>query len=50
MATEWLTPTLGGTDMAISASTPIDFAKIATEMRTIVARWYNAQIQIIDPT
>ena len=35
--------------MAISSSTPIDFAKIATEMRTIVARWYNAQIKIIDP-
>ena len=35
--------------MAISASTPIDFAKIAAEMRTIVARWYNAQIKIIDP-
>jgi len=35
--------------MAISSSTPIDFAKIATEMRTIVARWYNATVQIIDP-
>ena len=35
--------------MAISRSTPIDFAKIATEMRTIVARWYNATIQIVDP-
>jgi len=35
--------------MAISSGTPIDFAKIATEMRTIVARWYNAQIKIIDP-
>ena len=46
---EWLTHTLGGTNMAISPNTPIDFAKIATEMRTIVARWYNAEIQIIDP-
>lgn len=35
--------------MAISKNTPIDFAKIATEMRSIVARWYNAQIKIIDP-
>ena len=49
MATEWLTLTLGGTNVAISPSTPIDFAKIAAEMRTIVARWYNAQIKIIDP-
>lgn len=35
--------------MAISKNTPIDFAKIAVEMRSIAARWYNAQIQIIDP-
>lgn len=35
--------------MAISKSTLIDFAAIATEMRGIVARWYNAQIKIIDP-
>ena len=35
--------------MAISKSTPIDFAKIALEMRDIVARWYNAEIQIVDP-
>ena len=36
--------------MAISRSTPIDFAKIATEMRTIVSRWYNASVEIIDPS
>jgi len=35
--------------VAISKSTPIDFAKIALEMRDIVARWYNATIQIVDP-
>lgn len=35
--------------MAISKSSYIDFAKIATEMRGIVARWYNADIKIIDP-
>ena len=35
--------------MAISKNTSIDFAKIATEMRDIVSRWYNAEIQIIDP-
>ncbi len=35
--------------MAISKNTGIDFAKMATEMRTIVARWYNAKIQIVDP-
>lgn len=34
--------------MAISKSSYIDFAKIATEMRDIVARWYNAEIEIID--
>lgn len=34
--------------MAISKSSYIDFAKIATEMRGIVARWYNAEIEIID--
>lgn len=49
MAMEWLTHTLGGTNMAISSTTPIDFAKIAAEMRTIVARWYNATVQIVDP-
>jgi len=35
--------------VAISKSTPIDFAKIALEMRTIVARWYNATVEIVDP-
>jgi hypothetical protein len=35
--------------MAISKDTPIDFAKIAEEMRDIVARWYNGEIKIIDP-
>ena len=35
--------------MPISSSNPIDFAAIAAEMRGAVARWYNAEIQIIDP-
>ena len=35
--------------MAISKNTPIDFAKIATEMRDIVARWYNATVEVVDP-
>jgi hypothetical protein len=35
--------------MAISKNSYIDFAKIALEMRSIVARWYNAEIRIIDP-
>jgi hypothetical protein len=35
--------------MAISMNTPIDFAKIAAVMRPIVARWYNATVEIIDP-
>lgn len=35
--------------MAISKNTPIDFAKIALEMRDIVARWYNATVEIVDP-
>ena len=35
--------------MPISSSNPIDFAAIAVEMRGAVARWYNADIQIIDP-
>lgn len=34
--------------MAISRSTPIDFAKIANEMRPLVGLWYNADIQIVD--
>jgi hypothetical protein len=36
--------------MAISNNTPIDFAKIATHMRTIVSRWYNATVEIVDPS
>lgn len=35
--------------MPISSSHPIDFASIAIEMRSAVARWYNAEIEIIDP-
>jgi hypothetical protein len=35
--------------MPVSSSQPIDFAKIATEMRSTVARWYNAQVEIINP-
>ena len=36
--------------MAISKSTPIDFAAIAIEMRDIVSRWYNASVEVIDPS
>ena len=43
------TSTHGGTNMPISSSNPIDFAAIAVAMRGTVARWYNAEIQIIDP-
>ena len=43
------TSTHGGTNMPISSSNLIDFAAIAVEMRGAVARWYNAQIKIIDP-
>lgn len=35
--------------MAISQNTPIDFAKIASEMRSTVALWYNAEVEIYDP-
>ena len=35
--------------MAISKNSSIDFAKIALQMRPIVARWYNAEVEIIDP-
>jgi hypothetical protein len=35
--------------MAISKNSTIDFAKIATEMRATVSRWYNAEIEIVDP-
>jgi len=35
--------------MAISKETSIDFAKIATEMRDIVSRWYNATLEVVDP-
>ena len=43
------TSTHGGTSVAISSNTPIDFAAIAVAMRGTVARWYNAEIQIINP-
>jgi hypothetical protein len=42
------TSTHGGTNMPIPSSNPIDFAAIAVEMRGTVARWYNAEIEIID--
>jgi hypothetical protein len=35
--------------MAISKDAPIDFAKIAAEMRQTVARWYNATVEVFDP-
>lgn len=35
--------------MAISRNSYIDFAKIALEMRGTLARWYNAEIEIVDP-
>jgi hypothetical protein len=35
--------------MPVSKDSTIDFAKIAFEMRGTVARWYNAEIEIIDP-
>ena len=35
--------------MPVSSSQPIDFASIAIQMRSAVARWYNAEIEIIDP-
>lgn len=35
--------------MAISKNTFIDFAAIATEMRGIASRWYNASVEIVDP-
>jgi hypothetical protein len=35
--------------MAIYKNSTIDFAKIATEMRAISERWYNAEIEIVDP-
>jgi hypothetical protein len=35
--------------MPVSSSNPIDFASIAIQMRSTVARWYNAEIEIIDP-
>jgi hypothetical protein len=35
--------------MAISKNSSIDFAKIALEMRETVSRWYNADVEIIDP-
>jgi hypothetical protein len=41
--------TLGGTDMPISANSPINFAKIAAEMSVTTERWMNATIEIVDP-
>lgn len=35
--------------MAISPNSPIDFARITSEMRGTVARWYNASVQVVDP-
>jgi len=35
--------------MPVSSGSPIDFAAIAIQMRSTVARWYNAQVEIIDP-
>jgi hypothetical protein len=35
--------------MPVSSSSPIDFARIAAQMRSTVALWYNAEIEIIDP-
>lgn len=35
--------------MPVSSEYPIDFAKIAAEMRATVATWYNAEIRIVDP-
>lgn len=35
--------------MAISYNTLIDFAKIASEMRSASALWYNAEVEIYDP-
>jgi len=44
-----LTNILGGTSVGTPRNSGIDFAKIAVEMRAITARWYNAEVQIIDP-
>ncbi len=35
--------------MAISRSSKIDFEAIGSEMSSIVARWFNGTIQIVDP-
>lgn len=35
--------------MPIPADSPIDFARIAMEMRDVAARWYNAEVQVVDP-
>lgn len=35
--------------MAISRNTPIDFERIASEMRPIIDRWYNATVEVVDP-
>ena len=44
-----LTNILGGTSVGTPRNSGIDFAKIAVEMRAITARWYNAEVEIIDP-
>jgi len=35
--------------MPIPADSPIDFARIAMEMRDAATRWYNATVDIVDP-
>jgi len=35
--------------MPIPADSPIDFAKIAIEMRDAATRWYNAEVEVFDP-
>jgi hypothetical protein len=35
--------------MPVSSESPIDFDAIAEEMRATVARWYNAEVEIVDP-
>ncbi len=35
--------------MPIPADSPIDFARIATEMRDAATRWYNATVEVVDP-
>jgi hypothetical protein len=40
---------LGGTSVAISKNTPINFAKISEEMAVTTERWMNSTIEIVDP-